>query len=130
MIIRKNQKKHDYMIAHIAKALQKAGYINIKANLPSYTKPEKVLLKNIDTVHVPDITALKHNTNHIIEIETEDTLTDEHTAEQWILLSRFAAETKALFYVFVPAGCKRTATHRISTLGISGNTNIIEFSTS
>ncbi|MFC1476337.1 hypothetical protein ACFL5S_00065 [Fibrobacterota bacterium] len=126
MIIRKDQKKHDAMINYIATVLKRAGYIDIKADLPKYKKPDKILWRNTERGDYPDITGFKNGVRNIIEIETEDTLTEEHIREQWILFSRFAAKTNALFYVFVPAGCKRKATQRIMALGISGNTNIIE----
>lgn len=129
MIIRKNHKKHDAMIKYIATILRRVGYIDIKADLPNYKKPEKILWRKTDRGDYPDITGFKNDVRHIIEVETEDTLTEEHIRERWILFSRFAAKTNALFYVFVPTGCRRKATQRIMALGISGNTDIIEIGT-
>lgn len=52
--------------------------------------------------HAPDIIAEGSHERVLIEVETRDSINDDHTEDQWQLFSAFAAEKGYGFVVLVP----------------------------
>ena len=54
----------------------------------------------------------------LFEVETEDTIHDEHTEQQWEAFSAYADSHMADFWVVVPKAKKGDARERVYALGL------------
>lgn len=116
---RLNQNSHDSMVRNAVNYLRTNGFNNIKADIGGYDCPTKITWMSTGKGHIPDIDAHGDKKN-IFEIETEDSISDPHTADQWKLFSKYADEHGADFWVVVPKGSEYSASFRLAELGIKG----------
>jgi len=108
------------MVKTIALNLGVARYTDIRADLEGYETPEKVTWKETQKGHVPDVTGKDLNgVLHLYEVETEDSINEEHTTDQWNLFSAFAAQHGAVFHVAVPQTSVLDAKIRALSLDLS-----------
>ena len=120
MVLRKSQSDHDRMVKHVAEFLVSKHYRDVKADLPGWPTPEKIVWTSTNEGHIPDVTAMGQLFN-LFEVETDDTINIDHTADQWKLFSRYAEQHNAVFWVVVPGGSKLKAEQRIKQLGIKAD---------
>lgn len=118
MVKRSSQTSHDTMVRSVANHLKGEGHSNIKADLPEYDKPELIYWENTQRGHIPDITSTK-NQKYLVEVETDDSINDSHTEDQWKLFSANAKEHSKMFIVVVPKASEAQARQRARELGIS-----------
>lgn len=121
MAKRKNESEHTSMVSTLANHLSNESYKEIKADHVGHTQPEKITWKNSGEGHIPDVTATKNNKMHVFEIETCDSINDQHTEDQWKLFSAYAKQFEKIFIVVVPKSCERDANARVQTLGVSAS---------
>ena len=121
MAERRSQSDHDTLLSVLVEYLEKNGFTDIKADLPEFEQPRKVWWKGKEQeAHVPDATAIDaSDVWHIFEIETEDTVSIEHSESQWKLFSAYANNNNGKFVVIVPTGSKVEAESQIERLRIS-----------
>jgi hypothetical protein len=119
MAKRKDQSLHDTMVADLAAHLAKSGYTNIMADLKGKATPELMKWKGQTAGHIPDVTAAKDGKLHIFEVETDDSIGDQHTEDQWKLFSATAEVRKGYFYVLVPKASVSTAQVRAKLLSVT-----------
>ena len=120
MAKRESEEDHERMVGIVAASLEGEGYTDVRADHPSYHTPEQITRTGTGEGSSPDVTAEKEFTS-IFEVETEDSITDEHTKEQWKLFAEFAQQTSSAFCVVVPEGSKDAAQTRLNELGIKAN---------
>lgn len=96
---------HDSMVEKLVAFLVEKGHTDIKCALPDYTQPLQISWKDGDG-HIPDVTSTHDKTNHIFEVETTDTIDDEHTISQLKLFSANAKQYSKVFVVVVPKASK------------------------
>ena len=99
MAKRKDQTKHDYIIKSFTEVLKSDQYKDTKADIDGYERPNKLYWKN---GHRPDITAIYDKIYHspkrfIFEVETKDSINDEHIVDQWQLFSAIGIEFRWRF---------------------------------
>lgn len=110
----KSQTQHDQIVQVVVNHLAQKGYRNIRADLPGHTQP--ALVHGTRQDHIPDVTA----DGLIVEVETADTIEDDHTTSQWSLFSDHAAKNGKTFWVVVPNGAVAAAQTQLNTLGLTG----------
>jgi len=120
MAKRQSQTHHDWMVQYTANFLVNKSYRNIKADLPGFDTPVKITWKSTGNGHIPDVTADGQQFN-LFEVETADSIDDQHTADQWTLFARYAKEHQAVFWVVIPSGYASSANRRLSELGIKAS---------
>jgi hypothetical protein len=120
MAKRVNQFNHDQMVKYTANYLVNNGYRDIKADLYGFAPPAKITWQQTGTGHIPDVTARNGQLN-IFEVETDDSIFDQHTADQWKLFAAYAHQKGAKFWVVVPIHYEADAQSRISQLGIQAD---------
>ena len=54
----------------------------------------------------------------VIEVETDDSIYDQHTEDQWRLFAAHAKNIGGAFVVVVPRGCVRIAKARLNQLNL------------
>lgn len=109
----KSQTDHDTLVKRVVNHLEEKGYRNICADLAGYTRPE--LIEGTKQDHIPDVTA----DGVIVEVETADSVSSDHTASQFYLFADHAAKNGKEFWVVVPKGVDRAAKQRLDVLGIN-----------
>ena len=116
MIKRRDQSRHDSMVKSIAEYLTHNGHSNIKADNIGYELHTLICWENTIKAHIPDITSF-NDTQYIFEIETDDSILDSHTEDQWKLFSENAQQDSKKFIVVVPKGYEWQARARAKRIG-------------
>ncbi len=115
---RRSQMEHDSLVEMLADGLYSKDLKDIRADVTGFHKPDKITLPGTDGGDVPDITAVGEKLI-IYEIETPDSIFDEHTEGQWSLFASYAQENGAVFCVVVPPMCVADAKHRLNQLALT-----------
>lgn len=118
MARRGSQSDHDKMVEYVAKYLEDKGFRDIKADISGFDSPNEITWPATGKGHIPDVTA-KGTKFHIFEVETEDSIDDQHTEDQWKLFATFAKEYAGRFLVVVPNGSGILAKKRLNELGLT-----------
>lgn len=118
MVRRKSQSDHDTMVEYVARFLIDKGYQNVKADLSGASRPDKIAWKVTGEGHIPDVTT-GNPLRNLFEVETDDTIDIEHTADQWRLFATYAVQNEAKFWVVVPEGSGARANARLRELGLT-----------
>ena len=115
-----NETKHGEMVLKLVNYLEKENYSEVKADHTGgeYDTPEKISWEDGGS-HIPDVTAEKIGKMCVFEVETRDSICDDHTEDQWELFDAYAEHVIGKFIVVVPGECKKEARERIAELGIS-----------
>jgi len=120
MAQRKNQTDHDSMVQSVLNHLSQNGYTNVKADLQGYPLPDPIHWTGKEQEgHIPDVTGDYNGHHCLFEIETEDSISTEHTASQLTLFAAYAKQYKKSFYVVVPKGYEGSAKEQLNRLGIT-----------
>ena len=117
---RTSESQHDQMVRYAVSFLGNNGYRDIKADLHGFVQPVKITWKATGQGHIPDVTAGNGQLN-LFEVETVDSINDQHTADQWKLFAAYANQHNAKFWVVVPNGLEAVAQSRVSQLGIQAD---------
>ena len=121
MAKRKSQSDHDKMVKSVADYFIKEKYPNVKADIPGYTRPDILRWKGETSGHIPDVTSEDGGKfKVIVEVETDDSINDQHTEDQWKLFSAYAKRDGAKFLIVVPKGSEAKAEKRKKELGVEG----------
>ena len=118
MTKRRNQEEHDSMVRAVVKNVKENGHSNIKADLQGYEKPKLIYWKSKKEGYIPGVTSTK-NQGYIFGIETDYSIDDSHTEDQWRLFSANAKQHSKKFIVVVPKGSEQQARQRAKQLGIN-----------
>lgn len=108
------QSEHDELVLRVVNHLTSRGCRNIRADLPGF--PQPFLIEGTKQDHIPDVTA----DGVVVEVETADTITADHTTSQWSLFADHASKTGQEFWVVVPVGADDAARVRLRMLGLQG----------
>jgi len=106
---KKDQSAHDKLVKAVVDSLSPELYSDIKANISGYQTPSKIVWANSGDGYIPDITGNVADFQYIYEVETEETISNEHTKNKWKLVSDYAAKHNSIFVIVVPKGCRNTA---------------------
>lgn len=116
---RQAQMFHDKMIKQLADTLISKKFRDVKADHPDFPdKPAPVVLDTSASFHIPDVTAMGIQMV-LFEVETDDTINDAHTSEEWGLFAAYANLNRAEFWVVVPKASMDDARLRLESLGLN-----------
>jgi hypothetical protein len=101
--------RHDSLVKMMAQYFSSLGYTAVKADIEGYSTPLEIYwINKPQERRIPDMTCNKNdpkNTLIILEAETCESLTIEHTKEQWKLFASHAKNNNGEFHVVVPNQC-------------------------
>jgi len=123
MAKRKSPSDHDKLVVKAAESLnQNSDFKNIQADVKGYSTPSEINWKGDESGHIPDLKAVgtKTSKEFIFEVETDDSISDNHTEDQWRLFAAYAKQNNGVFYVIVPKGSKQKAESRLKDLELEG----------
>ena len=116
---RQSQAFHDKMIKQLADSLVSKKFRDVRADHPDFTeKPAPITLEAFASYYIPDVTATGIQMV-IFEVETDDTIDDAHTREEWELFASYAHVNRAEFWVVVPKASMDDAEARLAELGLT-----------
>lgn len=115
---RKLQSQHDRIVKYVSDHLRLKIFRNIKADIRGYKQPKKITWKLTGKGHIPDVTGQSLQLN-LFEVETSDSISHSHTADQWRLFAAYARGNRAVFWVVVPRASEAAARRRLNQLNIS-----------
>lgn len=92
---------------------------DIRADLDGFKRPDKITIPEDSVGDIPDATAKEGDKLLIYEVETPDSIMEEHTAKQWTLFAKYAEENNGLFHVAVPPMAQGDARRRLKELSIT-----------
>lgn len=101
---RRDEGAHNRMVAHVARWLNQNSYPDLRADVEGYSQPGKITWTKTGEGHIPDLTA----GDFVIEVETDDTISIDHTRSQCELFAAYAKQHGKRFVVVVPNGYKAT----------------------
>jgi hypothetical protein len=119
MATRKNEGAHEALVQWLVTQLHAKGYSNIKADLPGWAQPPKITWTSTGEGHIPDASAHAGGRECIFEVETEDTISIEHTKSQLTLFDAYAKQHSAALVVVVPNGSEGDAQRQLATWGLN-----------
>jgi len=109
------------MVKQVADFFINKNYPQIAADLAGYSKPDILKWQGETSGLISDVTSKQNGSFKIIvEVETEDSVDDQHTEDQWKLFAAYAKRDQAEFLIVVPGNSKRLAEKRKTELGIDG----------
>ena len=114
---RQSEYIHNRLVEYTANLLLEKNYRNVMADIAGFERPAEITLKRTSKGHIPDLTAQSEQFN-LFEVETSDSIFDQHTKGQWKLFADYARDHQAIFWVVVPSGAKRAAEQRLNELNI------------
>lgn len=98
-----SQQEHDNLVRMMVRHFDDLGYTNIKADLEGCElKPDEI------DGHIPDLICNKNDTygtKIILEAETCETISDDHTEDQWTSFRDAADEEGGEFHIVIPRIC-------------------------
>lgn len=110
--------EHDRLLEKLRARLVANLFWDIKVDLPGHVKPDRMVWIDTQRGHEPDATAYYLAKQYVFEVETAESLADEHTYEQCRLFAAYARDRFAEFVLVVPIGCGSVATWRLSWWGL------------
>ncbi len=114
-----SQSCHDLMVRQLAEHLASKKFRDVRADLPEFPdKPPLITRRNSSAGQIPDVTA-NGIQMVLFEVETDDSIHDPHTKEQWKLFASYANSHMADFWVVAPKGKKDEAQKRVEMLGVN-----------
>lgn len=115
---RQNPSRHDDLVRRAAHLLGVTDSPSeIRVDIDGYPTPVQL------GSHVPDLQIETVWKRELFEVETCDSIFDDHTAEQWQDFYSAAQESTVFFTVVVPSECEGDAQNRLTELNME-NVNI------
>ncbi len=114
-----SQAFHDKMIKLLADSLINKKFRDVRADHPDFRdKPAPIVLDASVKFHIPDVTAIGIQMV-LFEVETDETINDPHTGEQWGSFASYASLNSAEFWIVVPKASMEDAEGRLAKLGLN-----------
>jgi hypothetical protein len=117
--------EHDRLVEKLRARLVSNLFSDIKVDLPGYVKPERIVWSDTQRGHEPDATACYLAKQYVFEVETADSLGDDHTYEQCRLFAAYVRNRFAEFALVVPTGSALVAQSQISRWGLTATVHEI-----
>ena len=103
------QTEHDELVRMMANYFKSLGYTEIRADIPEYETPAEIHWTNQPQQRYrPDLTCRMNDTARtliILEAEICNSLTGEHTTQQFRIFRANATQNRGQFHVVVPRVC-------------------------
>jgi hypothetical protein len=102
---------HNQLVSNQVVTFRNEGYTNIKADHINHPSGQPAMVNG----HIPDLSAVKNGFMVISEVETNDSINDQSTIQQWKAFDRSSHE----FHVVVPKSALEDAQSMARRNGIT-----------
>jgi len=117
--------EHDRLVEKLRARLVSSLFSDIKVDLPGHVKPDRIVWTDTQRGHEPDASAYYALKQHIFEVETADSIGDDHTYEQCRLFAAYIRDRFAEFALVVPIGSALDARSQLSRWGLTATVHEI-----
>ena len=111
----------DRMIKYVVDILSEKNNKKIRATIPGFESPQRVIRKSTNEAYIPEVTAVKNDQFRIFAIETKMTLEQEEPEVRWKLFAECAKQNNALFYIVFPSGQVSIVKDKLEEFNIEAN---------
>ncbi len=111
----------DRMTKYVADILSEKNNEKIRATIPGFDSPQRVIRKSTSETYIPEVTAVKNNQFRIFAVETKETLEQGEPEGRWKLFAEFAKQNAALFYIVFPTGQVAIVKNKLEEFNIEAN---------
>ena len=111
--------EHDRLVEKLRARLVSNLFSDIKADLPGYVKPDRIVWTDTQRGHEPDATAYFFAKQYLYEVETADSLGNDHTYEQCRLFAAYVRNRLAEFSLVVPIGSGAAARYQLASWSLT-----------
>jgi hypothetical protein len=111
-----NQQHHDFMIKYMVSQLLQAGFSKIYADIPGHKKPSPIKFQS--STYLPDVYAENDGKKILVEVETDDSINEDHTQFEWIAFNNYKKSNNAELIFVAPGISRQKLTLRAYELGI------------
>lgn len=111
-----NQQHHDFMIKYMVSQLLHAGFSKICADIPGHKKPSPIEFES--STFCPDVYAEKDMKKVLVEVETDDSINEDHTKFEWAAFHQYKKSNDAELIFVAPGISREKLTLRAYELGI------------
>ena len=111
----------DRIIKYVVDILSEKKNEKIRATIPGYDSPQRVIRKSTNETYIPEVTAVKNNQFRIFAVETKETLEKREPEGRWKLFAEFAKQNDALFYIVFSAGQVAIVKNKLEEFNIEAN---------
>ena len=111
----------DRTIKYVVEILAEKNNKKIRATIPGYDSPQRVIRKSTNESYIPEVTAFKNNQFRIFAVETKDSLEHGEPEGRWKLFAEFAKQNDALFYIVFSAGLVAIVKGRLKASNVEAN---------
>lgn len=112
---------HTRMIAETVRELVAKGFRVEADHLHDFNQPNAIHWRGARTGHIPDVMATNGSRKLIAEVETPDSINDQHTYDQLKLFSAFAQLNGYEFILVIPPDIRPEADRIVRSLGITAS---------
>lgn len=113
-----SQTAHDRLVQQLADLLVEKHFREVRADIAGFDeKPPRIFRDLACQGAAPDVTAVGIQ-NLLFEVETSDSLHDDHVEDEWRLFASYARHRSAEFWVVVPKDSKQAALSRMTQMGL------------
>lgn len=112
-----NQQHHDFMIKYMVSQLLQAGFSKICADIPGHKKPAPIKFES--STYCPDVYAEKDMKKVLVEVETDDSINEDHTEYEWVAFNNYRKSNDAELIFVAPGISRKKLTLRAYELGIN-----------
>lgn len=114
---RDDQGIHDIIVHNRVLLFEGYEYTDIKADIEGYPPPEEIEFEGRN--YIPDVTCNDKNGVFIIlEVETAESIDDDHTQNQWRCFENETARSGGEFHIAVPEGSLDAVIARLRELDL------------
>ncbi|MBL3658163.1 hypothetical protein [Fulvivirga sediminis] len=120
-MLKQNREKTGYQekLEMAVEKVENLGFENIRADLPEFDTPAKLVNQNNNDVFIPDITA-KSKSGKKAYFELSNKVKDtQKLVNKWKLLSTMATIKDGAFQIFVPHGAMKFTKDLVTKYSIS-----------
>lgn len=106
------------MVAYVIRILKEKQHEDIRAVIPDYKMPPKVVREATGEGYVPEVTAHKNGQFRLFAVESKDSLQAEDAERRWRLFESYALQNRGLFFLVFPARVVTQVNKRIEETGL------------
>jgi len=114
---RESEFEHTHLLEMLGEWLYGQEVTDVRADIDGFHRPDIISVEGGGEGLVPDATA-RGEQFLIYEVETPDSIDDEHTESQWRLFAEYAAKNNGSFHVVVHPMSVKDAKKRVKELSI------------
>ncbi|MCP3677830.1 MAG: agmatine deiminase family protein [Deltaproteobacteria bacterium] len=124
MAKRESEFEHTHLLEMLGEWLYGQDVTDIRADTDGFNRPDKITLPGDSEGDTPDATAVGEKFR-VYEVETPDSISDEHTERQWRLFATYATENNGIFYIVVHPMAVKDARKRVKELSLEATVTSI-----